>query len=116
MMLPTLANEKISEVLKDFAQPLLDVANSLEEIERALMIAMIAWNYSLMNEAGRPSFDVLDSSLLADPDMRAGFEAMLRRKQELFPENKRFILDYQTIPRGDGFQFNVISSAPASPL
>jgi len=102
--------EKMSEVLEEFAQPLLDLAESPEETERALLVAMIAWNYSLMNEAGGPTSEVLDSSLLADPHMRAGFQALVKRKQELFPDNKRYILDYQMIPRGKQFQFNVISA------
>jgi hypothetical protein len=103
------AAERMSEVLEDFAEPLLSVADSPEDTRRALVVAMAAWNYALLREAADAEPD-LDSTLLSDPGARRVFEFLVARKQELYPDNKRAILDYQLIPNGTEYQFNVISS------
>jgi hypothetical protein len=112
MVLGAAAEEKMSEVVRVFAQPLLDAADSPEDTEKALLIAMTAWNWSLMRDGDRAESDALSSLLLADPDTRQVFDLLLARKRELYPGNRRVILDFQLIPNGTGFQFNVISTTP----
>lgn len=102
--------EKMSEVLEDFAEPLLNVAKSPDDTRKALLVAMLAWNYSLLNDADGAESGPVHSALLADPYMRALFDFLLARKQQLYPDNKRVILDFQIIPNGTEFHFNVIST------
>src|SRR5438067_1142144 len=85
------AAEKMSEVLEDFAEPLLSAARSPEDTKKALLIAMVAWNYSLLDDAARAESDSAQSKLLADPDMRSIFEYLEARKQQLYPDNRRAI-------------------------
>jgi len=102
--------EKMSEVIQDFAEPLLDGADSPEEVKKALVIAMVAWNHSLLQEAGEPGLGGIKSDLLADPTVRGVFESLVERKWALYPDNRRFILDYELIPSGHEYRFNVIST------
>jgi len=108
VVLCTGAGQKMSQVLEEFAQPLLRVADSPEDTKRALLLAMAAWNYSLLDDPAEP--DALHSTLLADPPTREVFDFLLARKQELYPDNRRIILDFQLIPNGTELQFNVIST------
>ena len=102
--------EKMSEVLELFAEPLLASARSKEDVETALSLAALAWNSSLLEDTVSLEQDPVGSAFLADPTARIIFEALLARKEALYPENKRIILDYQVISSGAGFRFNVIST------
>jgi hypothetical protein len=104
------AAEKMSEVIEDFAEPLLSRADSPDDVTKALQIAMAAWNYSLLDEAAKAEPDCPYSFLFADPNMRSVFEFLLERKRRLYPENTRAILDFQLVPNGTEFQFNVVST------
>ena len=100
----------MSEVIEDFAEPLLEGADTPDEFRKALTIAMIAWNYSLLDEAARAEPDPTRAELMADPLVRDMFEALIERKRQLYPDNRRAILDFQLIPNGTSHQFNVVST------
>jgi hypothetical protein len=102
--------EKMSEVIEDFAEPLLSRADSPEDVKTALLVAMTAWNYSLLNEEAKVEPDAPHSKLLADPDVRSVFDSLLERKRELYPDNRRAIIDFELIPNGTEYQFNVVST------
>ena len=104
------AQEKMSEVIEDFAAPLLDIAHSPEEVKKALMIASFAWNYSLLKENGSADVDRDEPALLADPAIRKILDTLVIRKRELYPDNRRAILDFQIMPNGSEYQFNVVST------
>jgi hypothetical protein len=110
ILVPISTGEKMSEVLEEFAAPLLEGVDSPEELKKALVIAMIAWNYSLLDEARRAEPDAACQALCADPVGKEVLERLLIRKQELFPDNHRAILDFELIPNGTEFRFNVIST------
>jgi len=114
MVLGASAQEKMSDVLRLFAEPLLEGVDSPEEFEKALLIATIAWNCSLVDDP-MPQSDAL-RSLFADPETRDMFNALIAQKRELYPDNERTILDFQIIPSGDQVQINVISSVPGPRL
>jgi|SRR5690348_12607992 len=104
------AAEKMSKVIQDFAEPLMEGVDSMEGTRNALLFAMTVWNYSLLDAAERAKPEGPAALLLAQPQIKEVFELLLARKQELYPNNRRAILDYQLVPAGDGFRFNVISS------
>lgn len=89
-----MAEEKMSEVIEDFAAPLLDIADSPEDVEKALMIAAFAWNYALLKESGSADVDRDEPGLLADPAIRKILDALVIRKRELYPDNRRAILGF----------------------
>src|SRR5581483_7367963 len=110
VLVPVTTGEKMSEVIEDFAAPLLEGADSPDEVKKALLIAMIDWNYSLLDEADRAEPDTAYETVFADPVGKQLLERLLIRKQELFPDNRRAILDFELIPAGTEFRFNVIST------
>jgi hypothetical protein len=102
------AVEKMSEVIEDFAEPLLSMSDSPEDIKKSLTVAMIAWNYSLLPDEQKDESDI---PLLTDPTLWRVFENLLVRKEQLYPDIKRAIVDFEFIPNGSRqFQFNVIST------
>jgi hypothetical protein len=93
---------KMSDVLVDFAQPLLDTARSEDDFRLAIMIAAACWNLSLLPESERSApLQQLTSSEMFKPGLEASQElerhmrALVARKEALFPDDKRVILDYQ---------------------
>ena len=102
--------EKMSEVIEDFAEPLLSRAESPEDVKTALLVAMTAWNYSLLDEEAKAEPDNPHSKLLADPNARSIFDSLLERERLLFPDNRRAIIDFELIPNGTEYQFNVVST------
>ena len=110
------AAEKMSEVIEDFAEPLLSRAESPEDVKTALLVAMTAWNYSLLDEEAKAEPDNPHLKLLADPNARSIFDSLLERKRLLFPDNRRAIIDFELIPNGTEYQFNVVSTLEYVPL
>jgi hypothetical protein len=104
------AQEKMSEVLEDFAEPLLREAKTPEDTKKALLIAMVAWNYSLLDDAARQDPNAPHAAMMADPIVRDMFNSLAARKQALYPNNRRIILDFQLIPNGSEYRFNVVST------
>lgn len=111
LLVSSAGTEKMSEVIEDFAQPLLEGVDSETEMHKALGFAIIAWNYSLAQGAGTELEPKLQA-LLRDPVLREVFDRLVARKQDLYPDNQRVVLDYQLFTRAGKFQFNVISTLP----
>jgi len=104
------ATEKMSVVLQNFADPLLETAETEEDLRRAFLMAMVAWNYTLLDDVSRGEPDAERAKFLSDPVVREVFEFLIARKQQLYPDNRRAILDFELIPNSTDFQFNVIST------
>lgn len=105
----------MSEIIIEFAQPILRTAESFEMQKRALSVAMIAWNMSLMddfntqleklcNEMNKP----YDKQFASDKDSIILF--LIQRRLELYPDVKRLVMDYDIIDTGNGLHLNVVSS------
>ncbi len=107
---------KMSDVILDFAQPLLDVARGFEAEEKAVKLAILAWNLSLLPEAERTEgFEKLRASTRSDDEAgRASLEhvlsLMLARKKALFDGNDRMVLDHDIVRTPNGLHLNVVSS------
>lgn len=102
--------EKMSEILEEFAQPLLAHAQSDEEIRKALGMATIAWNCAIAPPDARREFEQLIHSKFEDSVMRDVFDFLIARKHALFPENKRMILDYDMDRSTGQLALNVVST------
>jgi hypothetical protein len=110
VVIPNGAGEKMSEVMEDFAEPLLRHAESPEQVKAALLVAMTAWNYAILEESSVDPDDGLNSALLDDSATRQVFEFLLERKRQLYPNNRRVIVDFELIPNGTEYRFNVLSN------
>lgn len=98
---------KMSEIIIDLADPLLERARSFEKKRKVLEMAIVVWNISmlpedkqdeLMLEFGRGLFENPSEENLSGFAMLAG---MLHRRVAHFPGIRRFIVDYE-IEERDG--------------
>ena len=107
---------KMSEVILDFAQPLLDKADgTLEGQKKALTVAIIAWNIALMGDIDE-QLEKLDEHMGSEDqqfldDMSLIASSLVQRKLDFYSDIKRMVMDYDLVDTGDGFHLNVVSSS-----
>lgn len=93
---------KLSEVLVEFAEPLMKDAQTAKHVEADLVMAILAWNISLLPEEDRAAFIKKAITSLPRRQRRWSFELeqciqmLLERKQALFPDDKRMVLRHKT--------------------
>lgn len=102
--------EKMSEVLLEFAEPILDRSASIDAIRSALYFAMTIWNYSLL-PAEKRSKGLL-GGLTKDAWLKSAAQVLLERKAQLFADNRRMLYDLEVFKEGDRLRVNVISLRP----
>jgi hypothetical protein len=106
--------EKMSRVILDFLGPYLEQTHSDADIEKLVTVGIVAWNTA--NVAGKEREKLLEATLEKFPadarqSARALIEELVRRKEALFADNKRMILDYELTetPSGRG-HLSVVST------
>ena len=112
----TLSQRKLSEVLLEFAEPMIEATDDITSEEDAVRMSITLWNASLQSkEAGIESITTAvdkihdgDSETLSD--YLNIFETMYARKQELFPNDKRFSVDYSLTRNEDSIYLEVAST------
>nr|VFJ56203.1 MAG: hypothetical protein BECKFM1743C_GA0114222_101715 [Candidatus Kentron sp. FM]VFJ59015.1 MAG: hypothetical protein BECKFM1743A_GA0114220_102294 [Candidatus Kentron sp. FM]VFK11937.1 MAG: hypothetical protein BECKFM1743B_GA0114221_102163 [Candidatus Kentron sp. FM] len=99
---------KLSEVLLEFAAPLITATDGDPNgEEKAIMVAVVLWNLAVLPEQELAKLKQDISTKIAEKDPSAEgyellfekgfnemFEIMNRRKQALFPEDKRLVVDF----------------------
>ncbi len=92
----------MSEVILDFAKPLLDECDDEESEKSAIGLAILIWNASLFPKKDRdkeiqkiisgtiPANDISDLAA-----MKHYVNMLLERKKKYYPNNKKFIVNYQ---------------------
>lgn len=113
---------KMSEVLEEFVEPYLLEAIGLNKRKMLFEIAIIAWNLAIMSEEQRKSAleeligDILkNQKTIAKQDLNSILNEMVSRKLQLFPTNRRYIVDFQLEDIGNQFHLSVASTlAPQS--
>ncbi len=105
--------DKMSEILIDFADPLLELADN----EKAMLtLAMAAWNIAIFPEKDREAkidefvtkcFPPDDPQALEKISAIVGM--MVLRKLKLYPDNERILLGYEIIESEDKRMLNVMS-------
>ena len=107
---------KMSEVIIDFSEPLLNECRNFEEEKKALSLAMFVWNLSLIpkRKQAKSIKEICSETLSLDKDEMKDFmetiKFLLNRKKEFFNNNSRFIMDYQISPNHESFHLNVAST------
>lgn len=119
------AGGKMSEVILDFAEPLVAAARTGEDFRKAIAIAIIFWDIALqpeeeheelLGDAIRDLGEAAENDPAAITYFEAVGRALLLRKKVLFPDIKRAVLGYEVVGEGDSLQLLVTSTlAPPSP-
>ena len=107
---------KLSEVILEYAEPLMNVADGSELEERAIRMSVTLWNASLLPkqkalETMEPALDdMAKGDQLLKSEFHMMFELMYNRKQSLFPNDTRFIVDYTLEENDESFHLQVVST------
>lgn len=107
---------KMSAVILDLADFLLEIAHTKERQKVAITITCIAWNIAVAGmEQAQKLFDAYFETI-DDPvhqqDTLDIIETIIERKQLLYPEINRFILDYEVVETKNNLHLNVVSTVP----
>lgn len=101
--------EKMSVVLSEFAEPLLTHARTRDEIQKTVMMAATAWNYSISPPDLQQKLD-RDFEKKFPAYMREVLDFFIARKRDLYPDNNRYILDCSFDFKEGRFAVNVVST------
>jgi hypothetical protein len=108
---------KMSEVLEDFIEPYLDMATNFHDRKTLVGIAVTAWNLALMPASKRqPLLKKFILDLVGKRDSRTSqdikdiINELIDRKLEIFPDNQRFIVEFQLQETRDQFHLSVAST------
>ena len=108
--------EKMSEVILDFAEPVLADFLGDEEYKTALSAAITAWNLALLPEDSyKQMYQETISTLQPEipPKVRGNFqdiiESLVRRKKRHFSQYRRFIADFHLVDSGPNRHLTVAS-------
>jgi fatty acid-binding protein DegV len=105
----------MSEIILEFAEPTLVLAENFEEQKSALSLAMIAWNMSLMDDYTsqmesliKNGKRVLDKHFASD--ISSIIQFLVQRKLTFYADIRRTVLDYDIVNTDEGLQLNVVST------
>ena len=109
--------DKMSDILLAYAAPFLDTIEtaSKAEYEKAIMISMTLWNCAIIQNGGAKESKKIEKmlkSLMPDAESRNVMKYMLERKQQMYPDNKRMMMNYELTEISDGFHLSVASTMP----
>lgn len=106
---------KMSQVVIDFIEPYVEYAETCEAYQKLVMIAIVAWNTTLLPEKEqKPMVKKMIKSLSLPRsdarDTKGIIEELIKRKNKHFAEHTRTIVDYQVTETRDGFHLSVAST------
>lgn len=108
---------KMSEVLEEFIEPYLDTATNSHDRKILVGMAVTAWNLALMPASKRqPLIKEFILDVVGKGDPRASQEIkdiineLIDRKLEIFPDNQRFIVEFQLQETRNQFHLSVAST------
>ena len=113
---PLLLEREMSEVLLDFAEPLLENIGDDRYFEQDVTFSALCWNLALapLQEQRAHLNDALDAMAGFDLFKRHGIQQnvqmLLDRKEALFADAKRLIVDYEVVQEKTGPRLMVISA------
>lgn len=112
---------KMSEVLLDFAEPLLDTIDDDDDFKAAISFAALCWNCSFLpaNKQRKQLNAIVDELGKSDPLMRLEVQDQIRmlleRKKTVFAEDRRMIANFEIVEERDGPCLLVMSTLVKSP-
>lgn len=107
---PAVSRKKMSEVLVDFAGPLLENINdeSAGGFDEAIVFAALCWNLALVSSREQRSHlrealnAMAGSHLFERRGIEQSIQMLLNRKKALFADYRRLIVDYENTDAGNG--------------
>ena len=110
--------QKMSDVLERFVEPYFDPKKPIEDYRALIMIAILAWNLSLIEntveqddkKAQLYTEAFKDNSPAELAEIKELFEALIVRKEENFSDNKRYIVNFELEDLDDEFFLSVAST------
>ena len=107
--------EKMSDILLEYAKPFLDTVDIDDKAayEKAIKISMIFWNCAIMEESPemRKELKKMLKPVMPDVESRSVVNYMIERKRQMYPDNKRLMMNYELVDLpGGGFYLNVAST------
>ena len=108
--------EKMSDIIINFAEPLMEKNPSVEVEKMLIVFAIGCWNATLLPDEYKKPFmeDILDAVSCEGPSMRDTYRIFLRmmmeRKQKLFANNRRFVISWNFQELKDGFHLSIASA------
>ncbi|MBI2927091.1 MAG: hypothetical protein HYY24_15455 [Verrucomicrobia bacterium] len=102
--------QKMSEVLVDFAQPMLDLARSEEDVQKALSVATIAWNLALLPPQEREEESATGPLARLPAEAQTIVWEMVERKLLHFNKVNRMIMDFDASGEAGKLTLNVVST------
>jgi len=104
---------KLSEMLKELAEPLLHDVSGAEETRAMLTVAALAWNYRLSDEQTQRETIEQIAGMRDGSQMLEMFELLVARACELFPDEDRLILKVEVDADSKGdLSVRVVSTMP----
>ena len=105
---------KMSEVILDLADDLLEAAETKPQYDSAIAITCIAWNLATANSAEyakslERGLNKIDDQLHQEDTLKI-INALVKKKNRLYPDINRVILDYDLIGNKNNFHLNVVST------
>ena len=110
---------KMSEIILEYAKELLKLASTPADMQRTILLAISAWNLSLISGDKRIKaidmfiHDVVKIAKNTNEweEMRKIVQALIEKRITKYPDVNRFVFDYEFIQLGkDDFHLNVMSS------
>jgi hypothetical protein len=110
---PAAGQTKMSEVLWEFLEPYAEHWRTLEDLEKLVTIATVAWNAALLPSPQREEF-LQDMARAVPAEAREAMRAivleMMRRKEHYFAGCKRAILGHELTMTPTGPYLEVAST------
>jgi len=107
---------KMSEVLLDFAEPVLETFDHPEDFDAIVTLAALCWNCSFLlpNEQRKSLNNVINELGKSDPLLRIEVEdcihMLMERKKTVFANDRRMIANFEVVEERDGSRLVVVSS------
>jgi len=115
VMFDTSNPQKMSDIIIHYAEPLLEAAKTYEDEEKAIVMAITLWNKAIVPEDEQQ--EIIDSVAFKtfkgndSAEFNQTLAYFMERKQVLYPDVNRMILDYDCTQTPDGLYLNVASTS-----
>jgi len=108
---------KLSEVILELIEPFMDDI-PLENMEMLIQIGIVAWDLAILPPHQRPKAKAMMLREAHGPrgDVGALLDVFIERKEQLFPDDRRFVVDYTYTPGKKGGYLQVLASMDPADL
>jgi hypothetical protein len=108
---------KLSEVILELVEPFMNDI-PLENMEMLIQIGIVAWDLAILPPHQRPKAKAMMLREAHGPkrDVSALLDVFIERKEQVFPDDRRFVVDYTYTPGKKGGYLQVLASMDPADL